>query len=1111
MPVVCPRCGEENPDRARFCLACGEQIVGSEPAGEERKVVSVLFVDLVGFTAASETADPEDVRARLQTYHARAKAEIERFGGTVEKFVGDAVMAVFGAPVAHEDDGERAVRAALAILEAMDELNLQARAAVNTGEAVVALGARPERGEGMVTGDVVNTAARLQSSAPTGALVVGQQTYWTTRHTIEYEQLEPVDAKGKAEPVPLWLARGARSRFGVDVEPQHRTPFLGRDDELEVLRQVYARTIRESACHLVTLVGEPGIGKSRLVAELSAFVDAQPELVFWRQGRCLPYGEGIAFWALGEIVKAHAGILESDGPDAAREKLEQTVESLSLTPAEQSWTVDELARLVAAARSESSGGTRDESFTAWRTFLEAVAAQRPLVLVIEDLHWADAALLEFLEHLVDWAAGVPLLVVCTARPELYQLNESWSGGKRNATTISLSPLSSVDTAKLVAALLERSVLPAETQQRLLERAGGNPLYAEQFVRMLRERPSGADVLIPETVQALIAARLDTLGGDRKALLQDAAVVGKVFWSGALSAIGDVEERLVRDGLHDLVRRELIRPARRSSVEEQQEFSFLHALVRDVAYSQIPRTARVRKHEAAARWIEGIAGERVGDHAELLAHHYREALALATAAGLETAPLRDAARRFLVLAARRASSLDSRAYAALMEEALALTPPGHPARGRLLLDLAEDATDFLSTEKVGSVLEEAVTELRAAGDEVGVGKALVLQTHQSWIQGDAARSNRLMDDAIELLEQHEPGPELAHAYTMSAAGMTIGGHPHKGLVRAEKAIELADRLELENFALRARQFRGLARFALGDSRGLEDLSNALHAALETGSTREAVVAFNNYGSILWLTRGAAAALPVYRDGLAFSERRGRSGTWTRAESTWVLFDAGEWDELLDAAEAVENAEKVGQPQLIAITSKARVLFFRGHTDAAAKLALELLPRARAVGDPQIVLPALALAVMVEPDAATAVALVEEMLAVDAPENPMYADPARVCVRHGAVAVVERMIRSDDRAAARARHVGATARAILAEHRGDTVEAASLYDDAAERWLEYRFVLERAQCLLGAARCLAADGNDADAATRAAEARRLFESVGAVALEHEAAALVENVAA
>ena len=449
--------------------------------------MSVLFVDLVGFTAASESPIRKtSARGSRRTTRARRRRS-SASAATVEKFVGDAVMAVFGAPVAHEDDAERAVRAGLSILDAMRELELRRAPRSTRGEAVVALAARPELGEGFVTGDVVNTAARLQSAAPPGALVAGEQTYWATRHAIDYEALEPVAAKGKAEPVPVWRATGARSRLGIDLEPSRATPFVGRDDELEVLRQVYARTLRESACHLVTLVGEPGIGKSRLVAELREHVDAQPELVHWRQGRCLPYGEGIALWSLGEIVKAHAGILESDDPATTREKLAATVEPLFATTAERAWIEGELARLVGAAEGEAAAD-RDESFAAWRAFLEAVAAQRPLVLVIEDLHWADTTLLEFVEHLVAWATAVPLVVLCTARPELFELHPRGAAARETRRRSRCRRSRTTTRARLIGALLERSVLPAETQQRLLERAGGNPLYAEQFVQMLRERP-----------------------------------------------------------------------------------------------------------------------------------------------------------------------------------------------------------------------------------------------------------------------------------------------------------------------------------------------------------------------------------------------------------------------------------------------------------------------------------------------------------------------------------------------------------------------------------------------------------------------------------------------
>ena len=1095
MAVVCPRCGEENPERARFCLACAEPLDRPTTAvTEERKVVSVLFVDLVGFTAASDAADPEDVRARLQRYHQRARTEIERFGGTVEKFIGDAVMAVFGAPLSYEDDAERAVRAGLAVLEVMQELELEARAAVNTGEAVVSLGARPERGEGIVTGDVVNTAARLQSSAPRGGLVAGEQTYWATRHAIEYEKLEPVAVKGKAEALPLWRAVGARSRLGVDLEPTPETPFVGRDDELEVVRQVYARTLRESQCHLVTLVGEPGIGKSRLVSELRAFVDSQLDLVFWRQGRCLPYGEGIALWALGEIVKAHAGILESDDPAVARDKLARAVEPVVPTASEQAWITAELGRLVGAAE---PGGDRERSFAAWRAFLEAVAAQRPLVLVVEDLHWADSTLLEFFEHLVDWASGVPLFVLCTARPELHELHPAWSGGKRNATTISLSPLSSDDTARLLAALLERAVLPAETQQTLLERAGGNPLYAEQFVKMLRERPSADGVPVPETVQALIAARLDTLGAERKGLIQNAAVIGKVFWAGAVAAIARLEDRAVREGLHELVRRELIRPSRLSSVEGQAEFAFGHGLVRDVAYAQIPRASRAAKHEAAARWIEGIAGERVAEHAELLAYHYREALALARAAGLEARPLEDSARRFLVLAAERTSGFDVQRAASLFEAALTLTPPGHPARGRLLTATVEYGA--VRSEDDRELLGEALRELRAAGDERGVGKALTVLSQAHWFAGERIPADRLLAEAVELLEREEAGPELAHAYALYAGRTAIAGRPDESLEWAAKAIPLAERLRLDGYVQRTIQFRGLARFQLGDLGGLDDLRETLRVCLERGLAHEAMLAFNNYGSVLWDASGAHSAIPIYREGIEFNERRGASGPamWNRAELTWLLFDAGEWDEVLELADVIEDFLRDrggGQPELMALASKARVLFYRGRRSDAEAISARLLPRARAAGDPQIVVPALSLAALVEPDRDAALALVDELLETG---NPIYADDARVCVRHGAIHQAEAMIGKDEGPIRRNRHIGVTVRAILAEARGEHENAASLYADAVGRWTDHPFVLERAQCLLGVAR------TDGDVGA-AEQAHDLFRSLGALDLAREAAA-------
>jgi class 3 adenylate cyclase len=419
MPT-CAACGQENPLGFRFCGACGAALTEqAESVQEERKVVTVLFADLVGFTSRAEQLDPEDVQALLSPYHARLRSELERFGGTVEKFIGDAVVALFGAPTAHEDDAERAVRAGLGIRDALAELNaadprlqLQVRVGIATGEALVRLGARPSEGEGMAAGDVVNTAARLQAAAPVNGVLVGEGTYRATERAIEYRETEPVQAKGKTEPVPVWEAVEARARLGVDVVQRDRAPLVGRREELDLLVDALSRVRRERAPQLVTLVGVPGIGKSRLVWELFGAVEAEPELVYWRQGRCLPYGDGVAFWALGEMVKAHAGVFETDTGDEAEAKLRNAVRDLVTDLGEAQWVESHLRPLVGlGGEAELGGDRRAEVFTAWRRFFETLAERRPLVLVFEDLHWADDGLLDFIDHLVDWAGDVPILVV----------------------------------------------------------------------------------------------------------------------------------------------------------------------------------------------------------------------------------------------------------------------------------------------------------------------------------------------------------------------------------------------------------------------------------------------------------------------------------------------------------------------------------------------------------------------------------------------------------------------------------------------------------------------------------------------------------------------------
>jgi class 3 adenylate cyclase/tetratricopeptide (TPR) repeat protein len=1146
MPV-CPNCGEENPERFRLCGFCGAALRPAAPSAlEERKTVSVLFVDLVGFTARSDAADPEDVRATLAPYHSRLKTEIERFGGTVEKFIGDAVMAVFGAPIAHEDDAERAVRASLRILAAIDELNsshpgldLAVRAAVNTGEAVVSLTARPEAGEGIVTGDVVNTASRLQNAAPTNSVVVGEQTFRSTRDQIVYEPLDPVTVKGKAEPIPIWRALEARSRYGVDVETRPPTPFIGRTHEQAVLQQTYARALQESSVQLVTLTGEPGVGKTRLLTEFHRFVDDRPEIVFWRQGRCLPYGEGITFWALGEVVKAQAGILESDPPDQAAEKLGQAVATVAGEGEDRDWLTARLARLVGTAAAEDGAASdRAEAFTAWRRFLEAVAATRPLVLVLEDLHWADQAMVEFVEHLVDWAVEVPLLVLCTARPELYERHPGWGGGKRNSTTISLSPLTTEETARLISELLAEAVLPAETQGALLERSGGNPLYAEEFVRMLLDRgilvrkgrtltltAGPEDIPLPETVHALIAARLDTLSAERKALLQDASVIGKVFWSGAVATMGAVPEPGAREGLQELVRKELVRPARISSVKDQSEYSFWHILVRDVAYAQIPRAARARKHRAAALWMESMAGERVADHAELLAHHHTEALALARAAGAapgEVADLEERARRFLVMSAERALGLDLERAATHYHRALELSPPGHAERAPVLRRLSEAEFYLTRLEESEEHAREAVEGFRERRERPRAGEAMAWLDSVLWARGKASSAGVHSEEAVALLEQEPPGPELASVYSrMAWAGMLLG-RDAESLQWAEKALALSERLGMERLAMRTLQFLGSARCALGDVGGVDDLRESVRRGLEH-SFLETGMAYNNLANWVWLVEGPARALETYRSGIEYGERRGLLGPskWSRSETAWPLYDLGRWDELMQESDGVlEWSRQQGTVQMTAIVLpyRARVLLHRGRIGEAAELADEFLPLARSLGDAQIILPSLTTAAMVEHargNREAALELVDEFarFTKDRPSWRAHflVEATRVLVEEGALDAAEELARDPFRAAARHANGALSTEAMFAEARGEAAEALVAHGRAAAAWEEYGSALERAHALLGEGRCLIVLGRPGEAIAPLRDGREVLSRLGAVSLVADADSLLERATA
>jgi DNA-binding SARP family transcriptional activator len=623
---------------------------------EERKVVTVVFADLADFTRTAEQLDPEDVRALLRPYYTRIRSEVERFGGRVETFIGDAMMALFGARLAHEDDPERAVRAALAIRDWLAEQQKpqRVRIAVETGEAHVTVGGIEHDEEPVAVGDVLKMAARLQVAAPENGVLVGEHTFHATRHAIEYRELEPAGAGGQSAPVNAWEAIRVLARPGVDPS-RHHTPFVGRARELAALRERLDWAAAERSAQLVTILGVPGIGKTRLVSELQRTAAAADEPVRWYRGRSLPYGEGVSFWALGEMVKEAAGILESDTTREADRKLREAVDRTVADRAESARIASYLGTLIGLGGAElTSPDRRGETFAAWGRFLELLADEHPIVLVFEDLHWADEALLDFVDELVERVGGVPLLVVATARPELLDRRPGWAGGKASALTISLPPLSEDDTTRLVEALLEASAAEAATHEVLLGRIGGNPLYAEQFCRILLEH--GRIDELPHSLHGIIAARLDALTDPEKRLLQDAAVVGKVFWVGALEAIGGVSRADAERLLQTLVRREFAQRERRSSVADDIEFAFRHELLRDVAYDELPRAGRADRHRRAAEWIESLG--RPEDHAELLAHHYLAALDSARSDVVDVSLLVERAEQALHRAGLRAIRLSA---------------------------------------------------------------------------------------------------------------------------------------------------------------------------------------------------------------------------------------------------------------------------------------------------------------------------------------------------------------------------------------------------------------------------------------------------------------------
>jgi class 3 adenylate cyclase/tetratricopeptide (TPR) repeat protein len=999
--VTCPACGAgPHPAGLSFCTACGAEL---EPRGIpiERKIVSVLFVDLVGFTGLAEQLDPEDIRRLLDPYYAQVRDELERYGGTVEKFIGDAVMALFGAPTAHEDDPERAVRAASAVREAVSRLRteespeLHVRLGVATGEAVVSIGTARAGGEAMAHGDVVNTAARLEAGAPVDGILVDERTYRATRFQIDFRAAPPLHAKGKANAIPVWEVVAPRGHTGID-RSRHSLALVGRAREVEVLVGALDEVVTRHEPRLVTLVGPPGIGKSRLVWELSERVEKSVELVSWRQGRSLPYGDGATFWALADVVKAQAGILATDSSAVVEEKLRIAVEAVVDDGGEAAWIAKHLAPLAGLALPpELRGDHRTEAFAAWRRFLEAIAARRPLVLVLEDLHWADDGLLDFVsDQLGDRFQGA-LLVVATCRPELTDRRSGWGTG-RKAKTLALEPLSDEETSRLVGNMLDASALPEELGSALLARAGGNPLYAEEYVRMLLDRDllrmgeaswelAPTDFPLPESVQAIVAARLDALPPGQKALIQNAAVVGKGFWLGALAALGERARWSVENDLHELERKQLVRREPQSIVRSEPQLSFLHVLVRDVAYRQIPRSLRAEKHRRAAEWMESLSPDRTEDRAEMLAHHYSSALEYARAAGQEIETLLAPTRIALREVGDRALALNAFGKAArYFADALELWPSSAADRADLILRLG--TARFHSEGGGGELLEEARDAFLSDGRLEQAAEAMLLIGELLWMRADPDAFG-LFDDAAALLGDAAPSPVKAYVLSSRARFLTIGDENEEAIKVGLEALDMADDLGIEDVRAHALDSVGRARVRIGDHGGLADLEASIAIAVAVNSL-ESVRGYANLGNALVDAGELEHAFGVYEEGRRAANRFGDADRirWFDAERIYECYWSGHWDELARLADEVIVGIDVDSTSAIEMDARllrSRLHLGRDQHPAALADSARAVELGRRAAYPEMLVPALALhARVLEASGrpADAVACADELLAL-----------------------------------------------------------------------------------------------------------------------------------
>ncbi|HUG48035.1 MAG TPA: adenylate/guanylate cyclase domain-containing protein [Candidatus Limnocylindria bacterium] len=912
----CPTCGFVNPPAAKFCSECATPLTTRAPtpagratdaqpsgppveaAAAERRLVSILFADLVGFTPFAEERDAEEVRETLTRYFDLARETIERYGGTVEKFIGDAVMAVWGAPTAQEDDAERAVRAALDLVAGVPSLGaaIQARAGVLTGEAAVTVGAT---NQGLVAGDLVNTCSRLQSVAEPGTVLVGETTQHAASESIVFEPVGEQMLKGKQAPVPAWRAmRVVAQRRGRGRSDSLEAPFVGRDDEMRLLKELFHATNREERPRLVSVIGPGGIGKSRLAWEFLKYIDGLSEGIWWHDGRSPAYGEGITFWALGEMIRERAGLLESDDEPTTRDKLAASVRQH--VPDEAERTTVERSLLVLLGF--ESGVDPQELFGAWRRFFERLADVQPVVMVFEDLHFADPGLLDFIDHVLEWSRSSPITVITLARPELLDRRPNWGAGKRSFSSIYLEPLSDEHMRELLAGLVPG--LPERALAAIIGRADGIPLYAVETVRMLVAngrlaladgvyRPTGdlGDIAVPETLTALIAARLDALNSADRSLVADASVLGQSFSPVALAALAGEDVAQLESQLAGLVQRELLRREADPRSPERGQYAFVQALIREVAYNTLSKRDRKARHLAAARYFESLATDEV---AGALAVHYLAAYRAAGEGEVADA-LKSQARLALRGAAERAAALGSHEQAVtFLEQALEIT--SDTAERALLHERAHaSAWEGIRTDVDLRHAEGALAARRELGDRAAI--AVAVARHARTVAASMGNPTRALELLLEAweefgdLEQTTAGVKLTNA--IAGAYSAVDRMP-EALAWIERLIPIAEKLDLMEDLVQAFVRRGIA-LSERPREGVLMLRGAHAMALASGY-REVERNARILLTFLEQWDDPVAGLELGREGLEIARRIGSSvyGFSMVGNGAVCAIRVGEWD-------------------------------------------------------------------------------------------------------------------------------------------------------------------------------------------------------------------------